>query len=751
MGVAVQDNAFETMPIHRFAEEAYLNYAMYVIMDRALPFLGDGLKPVQRRILYAMSELGLKATAKYKKSARTVGDVLGKFHPHGDTACYEAMVLMAQPFSYRYPLVEGQGNWGSVDDPKSFAAMRYTEARLSAYAQALLEELPMGTVDWGANFDGTLQEPLALPARLPNLLLNGAGGIAVGMATDIPPHNMGEVVDACVALLDQPRLSDAELCDFIQGPDYPTGAELITPRVGIVDIYRNGRGSIRLRSTWMVENGDMVITALPYQVSPAKIMEQIAVQIAQKKLPLVSDIRDESDHEEPVRLVITPRSNRVDKDELMLHLFATTDLERSYRVNLNCIGLERRPEVKSLRTILAEWLDFRKTTVTRRLNHRLEIILDRLHILDGLMVVYLNIDQVIRIIRASDAPREALMKAFKLTERQADAVLAMRLRQLSGLEEIKLRNEQKELAGEKADIEGVLNSPKQLKKMIKQELLSDAQTYGNPRRTVIARRKEARAIAVHELSPVEPVTVVLSRQGWVRMGKGHDVVPEELNYRPGDDLLCAARGRSNQPAVFMDSTGRSYATPVNDFPSARSHGAPLIGIFSNPPKSQFISVSMGAPEQMLLISSSAGYGFVTRIQQLITRNQKGKTFLNLPPGATPLAPQPIDAAPESLSLVAVSAQGRLLQLPLAELPELPKGKGVKLIQIRPSDLKAGQDALAFLGLVGAGDRLTLFAGKRHFSLSCDQLADYGGRRATRGRKLPRGFQKVDGLRVDRPE
>lgn len=751
MPPSAQDTAFETMPIHRFAEEAYLNYAMYVIMDRALPFVGDGLKPVQRRILYAMSELGLKATAKYKKSARTIGDVLGKFHPHGDSACYEAMVLMAQPFSYRYPLVEGQGNWGSVDDPKSFAAMRYTEARLSAYAQVLLDELPMGTVDWGPNFDGTLKEPLTLPSRLPNLLLNGASGIAVGMATDIPPHNLNEVINACVHLLDHPKASMEDICDHIQGPDYPTGAELITCREEIVEIYRSGRGSVRLRANWIMENGDIIVTSLPYQVSPAKVIEQIAVQMNQKKLPLVTDIRDESDHEEPVRLVITPRSNRVDKEELMLHLFATTDLERTYRVNLNFIGLERRPQVKSLKEILEAWLSFRKTTVTRRLTHRLEIIVDRLHVLDGLMIVYLNIDQVIKTIRTSDEPKTALMDKFNLTERQADAILALRLRQLAKIEEIKLREEQKQLSKERAEIEKILGSPKHLKTLVKKELLADAEVHGDNRRTTIARRQEARALSVHQLTPVEPVTVILSQQGWVRMAKGHDVVAEELNYKPGDGFLCFAKGKSNQPALFMDSTGRTYATAVNDFPSARSHGTPLIGIFSNPPQSRFVSVIMGDPEQKLLVSSDAGYGFITKLEHLFTRNQKGKIFLSLPSGARPHAPLRIDRMDESdalLSIVVISTQGRMLQFPLSELPELPKGKGNKMIQILPKAFKSGQDAMAFVRLVGAGDRLTVFAGKRHFSLTFDQLADYRGNRATRGKKLPRGLQNVDRVEVE---
>jgi topoisomerase-4 subunit A len=750
MSQTTLDNSLESTPIHRFAEEAYLNYAMYVIMDRALPFLGDGLKPVQRRILYAMSELGLQATSKFKKSARTIGDVLGKFHPHGDTACYEAMVLMAQSFSYRYPLVEGQGNWGSVDDPKSFAAMRYTEARLSPYAQLLLAELPMGTVDWGPNFDGTLKEPLTLPARLPNLLLNGASGIAVGMATDIPPHNLTEVVNACIELLQNPGATVEELGRHIAGPDYPTGAELITSREDILEIYRSGRGSVRLRATWTAENGDIVITALPHQVSPAKVMEQVALQMNQKKLPMVSDIRDEGDHEEPVRLVITPRSNRVDREELMLHLFATTDLERTCRINMNVIGLERKPQVKGLKEILSDWLAFRSQTVTRRLNHRLEIIVDRLHVVEGLLIVYLNIDQVIKIIRQSDDPKSALMETYSLTERQAEAILSLRLRQLARIEEIKLKKEQKELSDEQKQIELILGSPTRMKNLIKKELLSDAKQYGDERRTMIAQRQEARAISATELAPVEPVTVILSHQGWVRLAKGHEVVPEELSYRPGDGMLCAARGRSNQQAVFMDSTGRTYATPVHEFPSARSHGAPLIGIFSNPAQSRFISVLMADPEQRLLVASDAGYGFSSQIQHLHTRNTKGKTFLSLPPGAQPLPPILIQPSDEPQFIVAVTLQGRLLVFPLGELPELPKGKGNKIIQISPKDFKAGTDAMVYLKLVGEQDKVTILAGKRRFSMTFANLSEYMSNRAKRGKKLPRGFQNVNALEVEGP-
>lgn len=748
MGMPAKEAQVESTPIHLFAENAYLNYAMYVIMDRALPFIGDGLKPVHRRILYAMSELGLKASAKFKKSARTVGDVLGKFHPHGDTACYEAMVLMAQPFSYRYPLVQGQGNWGSIDDPKSFAAMRYTEARLSAYADSLLSEVEMGTVQWGPNFDGTLKEPLTLPARLPNVLLNGSSGIAVGMATDIPCHNLKEVVQACIHLLDNPNATLEEICEQIQGPDYPTGAEIITPKADILNAYRTGRGSIRMRATWVAENGDIVINALPYQASQNKIIEQIAALMNSKKLPLVADIRDESDGEDPVRLVITPRSNRVDRDELMLHLFAVTDLERTYKVNLNMIGLDRKPSVKGLLAILNEWLDYRQETVRRRLNHRLEQVQDRLHVLEGLLIAFLNLDEVIHIIRTSDEPKAALIKRFKLSDRQAEAILQIRLRQLAKLEEIKLKAEQKELLAEEKQILDILNSKARLKTLIKKELKADAKRYGDERRTAITQRQEARAISLVQLAPVEPVTVILSRQGWVRMAKAHDVAAEELNYKAGDDFLAAAQGKSNQPAVFLDSTGRSYATTVNEFPSARSYGTPLTGLFKNPPDSQFIAALMGEPDQRILTASDAGYGFVTVLENMYTRNLKGKAFLSLPSGAAPLPPQRIVAETETLYIAAVTLQGRLLVFPLSELPELPKGKGNKMIHIPPKDIKDGQDRLLFFRLLSEENKLIVHAGKRFFAMTHGNIQDFIGGRGKRGKKLPRGFRNVNDVTVE---
>ncbi|MEG7498644.1 DNA topoisomerase IV subunit A, partial [Enterobacter hormaechei] len=559
----------ERLALHEFTENAYLNYSMYVIMDRALPFIGDGLKPVQRRIVYAMSELGLNATAKFKKSARTVGDVLGKYHPHGDIACYEAMVLMAQPFSYRYPLVDGQGNWGAPDDPKSFAAMRYTESRLSKYAEVLLGELGQGTVDWVPNFDGTMQEPKMLPARLPNILLNGTTGIAVGMATDIPPHNLREVAKAAITLIEQPKTSLDDLLDIVQGPDYPTEAEIITSRAEIRKIYQNGRGSVRMRAVWNKEDGAVVITALPHQVSGAKVLEQIASQMRNKKLPMVDDLRDESDHENPTRLVIVPRSNRVDMEQVMNHLFATTDLEKSYRINLNMIGLDGRPAVKNLLEILTEWLAFRRDTVRRRLNHRLEKVLKRLHILEGLLVAFLNIDEVIEIIRTEDEPKPALMSRFGISETQAEAILELKLRHLARLEEMKIRGEQNELEKERDQLQAILASERKMNTLLKKELQADADAFGDDRRSPLHEREEAKAMNEHDMLPSEPVTIVLSQSGWVRSAKGHDIDAPGLSYKSGDSFKAAVKGKSNQPVAFIDSTGRSYAIDPITLPSAR--------------------------------------------------------------------------------------------------------------------------------------------------------------------------------------
>jgi topoisomerase IV subunit A len=743
-------NGAEVIPLRHFARKAYLDYSMYVVMDRALPFIGDGLKPVQRRIIFAMSELGLKATAKYKKSARTVGDVLGKYHPHGDSACYEAMVLMAQPFSYRYPFVDGQGNWGAPDDPKSFAAMRYTEARLSAYADVLLSELGMGTVAWGPNFDGTLQEPLSLPARLPNILLNGTTGIAVGMATDIPPHNLSEVVEACVHLLENPKADSAELCQFIQGPDYPGGAEIITPHSEIVAAYETGRGMLRMRAAYEAEEGDIVITALPHQVSPAKVLEQIAAQMAKKQLPMVADLRDESDHEAPIRLVIVPRSNRVDKEALMAHLFATTDLEQSYKINMNVIGLDRKPRVKNLKTLLNEWLEYRTQTVRRRLEFRLDKVNERLHILEGLLIAHLNIDQVIKIIRTNDEPKPVLMKTFKLSDIQAEAILQLRLRHLARLEQIRIETEQKALTSEKSQLEKILASATRLKNLVKKELKETAAQFSEPRRTAIVERREAKAISQVELTPTEPMTVILSRNGWVRSAKGHDVDPAGLGYKTGDDFLSAGYGKSNQLAVFLDSFGRSYATLAQGLPSARSLGQPLTSIFTPQPQATFAAVLFGDPSRLILAASDAGYGFITALENLYTKNQKGKAFLSLPQGARPLPPLYIERIENTL-LAAITNEGRMLVFPLDALPELPKGKGNKIIHIPSKLARERQEFVTTLALVPENGTLTIHAGKRYFRLTPGNLAEFMGERGRRGRKLPRGLRNVDAVVVEMPQ
>ncbi len=737
-------HGFEQIPLREYAERAYLDYSMYVVLDRALPFLGDGLKPVQRRIIYAMSELGLNAQAKPKKSARTVGDVIGKFHPHGDSACYEALVLMAQPFSYRYPLIDGQGNFGSPDDPKSFAAMRYTESKLTPIAEVLLGELGQGTVDWTPNFDGTLDEPSWLPARLPHLLLNGTTGIAVGMATDVPPHNLGEVVSACIRLLEDPDASVRDLMEHVRGPDYPTGAEIITPQADLLRLYETGNGSVRARATWVKEGQNLVITHLPYQVSPGKIIEQIAQQMRAKKLPWLEDLRDESDHENPIRIVLIPRSNRVDAEQLMGHLFATTDLEKSFRVNFNVIGLDGRPQVKDLRGFLDEWLRFRLDTVVRRLKHRLDKVDRRLHLLEGLLVAYLNIDEVIRIIRTEDEPRPVLMARFGLSEIQADYILDTKLRQLARLEEMKIRGEQDALAAERAQIVATLESRTKLKKQVKDELLADARKYGDARRSPLVAREAAQALSETELVPSEPITVVLSEKGWVRAAKGHDVDPAALNYRDGDRLLVATRARSTQQVAFLDSTGRAYSSPGHTLPSARGNGEPLTGRFSPPTGARFVAVSAGDPDTRLLVASSHGYGFVTRFENFTGRNKAGKQLLNADAGADVLVPALVNM-PASDLCVAITSAGHLLAFPVSELPELDRGKGNKLIQIPPAKLKSGEERLIALASVREGGELTLFCGQRKLVLTWRDLQAYAGSRAQRGNSLPRGFQRVDAV------
>ncbi|TCK17458.1 DNA topoisomerase IV subunit A [Thiogranum longum] len=732
----------ETLPLHTFTEKAYLDYSMYVILDRALPHIGDGLKPVQRRIVYAMSELGLSARAKFKKSARTVGDVLGKFHPHGDTACYEAMVHMAQPFAFRYPLVDGQGNWGAQDDPKSFAAMRYTEARLSAFSEVLLAELGEGTVDWTANFDGTLQEPILLPARLPVVLLNGAAGIAVGMATDIPPHNLREVASAAIHLLEKPKATVDDLCEYIQGPDYPTGADIITPRDDLVRAYHTGSGSVRIRARYESESGDIVVTELPWQVSGARVLEQIAAQMTAKKLPMVADLRDESDHENPTRLVIVPRSSRVDIDTIMLHLFATTDLERSYRVNMNMIGLDGRPAVKDLRTLLKEWLEFRVGTVTRRLQYRLDKVLDRLHILDGLLVAYLNIDEVIAIIRGEDEPRPVLMKRFKLSERQADAILDLKLRHLAKLEEMKIRGEQEELAAERDSLQKTLSSKQRLRTLVKKEITADSEKFGDDRRSALVSRPAAQAMDDTALVPSDPVTIVLSEKGWVRAAKGHEVDPEALSYKAGDSFLAAAQGRSNQQVVFLDSTGRAYTLTAHSLPSARGQGEPLTGRFNPPDGAHFVGVMAGDADSLYLLASDAGYGFVARIGDLYARTKAGKSVLSVPKHARVLQPVPV-VDPEADQLAAIDLQGHMLVIPTVEVPRLNRGKGIKIQGVNAKKLAAGEERMVAVVSVPQNGSLVLHAGKRHLKLKASELALYQGDRGRKGKKLPRGLQRVD--------
>jgi topoisomerase IV subunit A len=733
----------ETLPVGDFARKAYLDYSMYVILDRALPHLADGLKPVQRRIVYAMSELGLGPNSKPKKSARTVGDVIGKFHPHGDSACYEAMVLMAQPFSMRYPLIEGQGNWGSPDDPKSFAAMRYTEAKLARFAQSLLSELELGTTDWGQNFDGTLREPRLLPSRLPHVLLNGASGIAVGMATDIPSHNLREIVNACIELLDNPDATLAQLTKHVKGPDFPTEAEIITPIAEIREIYRSGGGSIRQRAKWEVEDGEIVITALPFQVSGSKVQQQIAQQMQAKKLPMVDDLRDESDQESPTRLVVVPRSNRVDLSELMTHLFATTDLERSYRVNMNMIGLDGRPRLYALKELLSEWLEFRIETVRRRLQHRYDQVNSRLHLLDGYLIAYLNVDEVIRIIRTEDVPKPVLMKRFTLSELQAEAILELKLRYLNRLQEMEIRGEQTKLQQERSELEKILGSKAKLRRQVRDELLRDAEEFGDERRSPIVEREAAKALDATALIPSEAVTVVLSERGWVRAGKGHDLDPAALQYKGGDSFLHAAKGKSNQLAVFLDSAGRSYSLPAHELPSAKSHGEPLTSSFAPPAGASFVAVLMGDPDDLWLLTTSDGYGFVCRLEEMMTRLRAGKSIVNTGKGAVVLRPQRIQNH-ETDFVAAASSEGKLLLFEAAELPLLARGKGVQTLKLHRTPI--APEKIVSTAVVPRDGTLVVHAGKRFTNLKGEDLEQYIGKRAQRGLKLPRGFQTVSLIR-----
>ncbi|MCW8995555.1 MAG: DNA topoisomerase IV subunit A [Psychromonas sp.] len=736
----------EKLPLAKFTEDAYLNYAMYVIMDRALPHIGDGLKPVQRRIIYAMSELGLSALAKYKKSARTVGDVLGKYHPHGDSACYEAMVLMAQPFSYRYPLIDGQGNWGAPDDPKSFAAMRYTESRLSAFSELLLSEISQGTTDWKPNFDGTLKEPQLLPARLPHILLNGITGIAVGMATDIPPHNACEVANACVHLLDNPKADLDDVMAYIQGPDYPTEAEIISAQNDIKKIYQTGRGSFKSRAVYQVEHGEIIISALPHRVSGGKILKDIAKQMHDKKLPMVADLRDESDHENPTRLVIVPRSKRIDIEALMNHLFASTDLEVNHKVNLNMLGLNQRPQVKGLVTILNEWLQYRLSTVRRRLQFRLDKILARVHILEGLLIAYLNIDEVIEIIRTYDDAKAELISRFNLSEIQAHAILEIKLRQLAKLEEIQIRGEMDELSEEQKKLELLLSSDRRLKTLVKKELKADAQKYGDQRRSPLVEREEAKALSEKELTPSEALTIVLSSQGWVRAAKGHDIDAHALSYKAGDEFLTSCQGRSNQSCVFIDATGRAYSLDAHSLPSARSQGEPLTGRFNQNSNVPFVCAMIGDNDDRYIISSDHGYGFIAKFSDINSRNKNGKALINLSENACLMPPQKLSNNEDDLCLT-ISNEGRMLIFPVSSLPSLSKGKGNKMINILAAKATKREEFVTMLQIISASSAVTLHAGKRKLTLKASDLSHYRGERGRRGNKLPRGLQRVDKIEV----
>lgn len=747
MSSEISFEGVEQLPLRKFTEDAYLNYSMYVIMDRALPYIGDGLKPVQRRIIYAMSELGLSASAKYKKSARTVGDVLGKYHPHGDSACYEAMVLMAQPFSYRYPLVDGQGNWGAPDDPKSFAAMRYTEAKLSKFAEVLLGELGQGTVEWQPNFDGTMQEPKMLPARLPHILLNGVTGIAVGMATDIPPHNVREVVEATIHLIEHPSASLIDLMQYVKGPDFPTEAEIISPPSDLEKIYQTGRGSIKMRAVWHKEGSDIVISALPHQVSGAKLLEQIAGQMRAKKLPMVEDLRDESDHENPTRIVIVPRSSRVDCDTLMNHLFASTDLEKSFRVNLNMIGLNNRPEVKGLTQILSEWIEFRRETVRARLQYRLDKVLARLHILQGLLIAYLNIDEVIEIIRQEDEPKGILMERFGISDIQADAILDTKLRHLAKLEEVKIRGEQDALDKERAKLEELLGSERRLNTLLKKELKADAEKYGDDRRSPIVERAEAKALTERDLMPNEMITVVISEKGWVRHAKGHEVDCHSLNYKSGDNYLAHACGKSNQQVAFLGSDGRSYSLEAHTLPSARGQGEPITGRLNITEGSSIRQVTMGEDDQLWLVGSDAGYGFVCKGSDLLSKNRSGKALVNLPNNSELLAPQAVNDLQHD-EILAVTNQGRMLLFPIKDLPQLSKGKGNKIINIPSAKAKAREEVVSHLLAIPSGSSITLYAGKRKLGLKPTDLDNFRGERGRRGALLPRGLQRVTQIEID---
>tara|TARA_B100001248_G_scaffold258925_1_gene244053 strand:+ start:347 stop:2593 length:2247 start_codon:yes stop_codon:yes gene_type:complete len=726
-------NQFNSISLKKYAEESYLNYAMYVILDRALPNVGDGLKPVQRRILYAMSELGLDSSSKYKKSARTVGDVIGKFHPHGDSAAYEAMVLMAQNFSFKYPLVDGQGNWGSQDDPKSFAAMRYTESKLTNFANLLISELKSGTVDWQPNFDGSLLEPVIFPAKIPMILLNGTSGIAVGMATDIPSHNINEVIDVTIKILENPKSELKDLLKIVKGPDFSNSASIVASSDELFEMYSSGRGGFKIQAKWIQEKNKIIINALPYQASGSKILEQIAEQMINKKLPMVVDLTDEGDHEEPIRLVVTLKSNRVNAEDVMNHLYASTDLQKTYRMNMNLISLKGGPRVFSLVDFLKEWIAFRKRTVMRKLEHRLDQVNDRLHILEGLLTIFLDIDKVIKIIRNSDEPKKELIKAYKLSDVQANAILEIRLRQLAKLEQIKIENERNELVSEQSEIEKILKSKSKLKTLIKNELNEIKELFGEDRKSPIINSSNAKVFSEEETIVTEPITIVLSKGGWVRSAKGHDIDPNTLSYRGDDSLQDFARGRSNQLAVFLDSNGKSYSIQSHSLPSARGMGEPITGRLNADSGVQFVSAIIGAEGNKFLIMNTAGYGYISEYQNMISNKKTGRAFMRLPDNAKMLKAIPI--RDNHSHIAAVSNIGKLLIFKIKELPILGKGKGNKIINIPKDKLASGEEFMAHAQLLEDDSSLRIEVGKRSVTLKPKDWSEYILSRAKRGKKV----------------
>ena len=731
----------ETIKLKDYAEDSYLNYSMYVILDRALPNIGDGMKPVQRRILYAMSELGLNAGAKFKKSARTVGDVIGKFHPHGDSAAYEAMVLMAQSFSFRYPLVDGQGNWGTQDDPKSFAAMRYTESRLTAFANLLLDELKLGTVAWQPNFDGSLLEPTILPSKVPNILLNGTTGIAVGMATDIPSHNISEVIDACCHILENPKSTTKELMKHVKGPDFTNKSKIIASKEELFEIYDTGRGAFKMQANWTKEGNDIIVNALPHQASGSKILEQIADQMAKKKIPMIVDLRDEGDHKEPIRLVISLKSNRVDAEEVMSHLFATTDLQKNYRANINLIDRSGSPRVFSLKELVSEWLKFRLDTTLKKLKHRLDLVNDRIHILEGLLIVYIELDTVIKIIRQSENPKKDLIKAFKISEPQANAILEIKLRQLARLEQIKLETERKDLLDEKQDLDKIVSSKARLKTYVKRELKQIKDEFGDERYSEIIEYSESKAFSQEEILSAEPVTVVLSQAGWIRSAKGHDINPETLAFRGEDALKHFANGRNNQMANFFDSTGKVFSIAAHTLPSARGMGEPITGRISAESGVSFQGVIIGTDDQSFVISNTSGYGFISEIRNIVSTKKTGKNFIKIPHEAG-LIP-PILIKDHHTHLASISSLGRMLVFEINELPNLAKGKGNKIMNIPKPKFLAGEESMSHICLVGKTSSLQIHSGKRHMNLKLKDCENYISSRAKRGLMLPQGYRKVD--------